>query len=868
VRDAAELTRLSDDLRRSRDRLRRALEAARMGIWEWDIASGALTWSRGLDVIHGMEPGTFDGTFQGFLDVVHPDDRDELQRAISASLESGCAFSTEFRAVGHDGRIRWVAGEGEMVADEAGRPVGMIGIGRDVTERRRAEEALRESEERFRRMADSAPVLIWVADTEGRRTYINAVWLRFTGRPLERELGRGWAEGIHPDDLERRLAVSREAFARREPFEAEYRLRRADGEYRWMLDHGVPRTGLDGAFEGFIGSCIDITDRREAERRDRLIADIGYLLDRPLSLEERLSELARTLLPEVADACVVDLIEEDGTLRRAAAAHVDAGYRRTMLDLPRPLPESPIGRVAATGEPTLIADVTDAHHQMSARDPGELEVRRSIGIRSAVVVPLVARGRRIGVLALSTSREHSDRRLDENDLRFAGRVAARAALAIDNARLFAAETAARRRTEFLAEASGVLTSSLEPRDTLQTLAGLVVPGLADWCTVHLVDERGALSRVALAHADPDRVRWAAELSDRYPPDADAPTGIAGVVRTGRSELVPRISDEMIAEAAEDDEHLRLLREVGLTSYLCVPLIARGTSIGALSLLDAAESGRQLGEADLRLAEDLAQRAASAIDNARLYRDQRAIAKTLQRALLPAGLPAVPGATVSSAYVAMGAGVEAGGDFYDVFEAPGGGRWLLVVGDVCGKGPEAAALTALARYTLRAIAPLDPSPASLLRGLNEAVRRQQPGSMQFLTACVGLMEREGDGLVVRVACAGHPPPAILRAGGEVSWASARGTLLGVQDATELHPDTVTLGPGDRLVLYTDGATEARRGAGGFLGEEGLADCIAGLATVPAAGAADALAARVRDWAGGSLRDDLAILVVARDGGAGG
>jgi PAS domain S-box-containing protein len=150
------------------------------------------------------------------------------------------------------------------VIDLNGRIVGASGIARDISERKHQEAILRESEERFRLVADTAPAMIWMSDTEKVPTFANKAWLDFTGRSMDAELGSGWAAGIHPDDLERSIDTYIQAFDRREPFRMEYRLRRHDGEYRWILDIGVPRFNRDGSFAGFIGSGIDVTESKVA----------------------------------------------------------------------------------------------------------------------------------------------------------------------------------------------------------------------------------------------------------------------------------------------------------------------------------------------------------------------------------------------------------------------------------------------------------------------------------------------------------------------------------------------------------------------------------------------------------------------------
>jgi serine phosphatase RsbU (regulator of sigma subunit) len=292
----------------------------------------------------------------------------------------------------------------------------------------------------------------------------------------------------------------------------------------------------------------------------------------------------------------------------------------------------------------------------------------------------------------------------------------------------------------------------------------------------------------------------------------------------------------------------------------VPLIARGTPVGALTLLSEPGSARRVADDDMVLARDLADRAAAAIDNARLYDAQYAIARTLQRALLPPSLPTIPGVRLGAAYVAMGRGVEAGGDFYDVLPS-GDGRWVVAVGDVCGKGPEAASLTALARYTLRALARRDPDPERMLTELNRDIVHQRPGNTRFLTACVGLLDTGQGRLRVRLASAGHPPPLIARAGGGVERVEAVGTFVGVLPEIRMTPCEVDLEAGDRLVLYTDGLVEARSPSGDLVGEEGLFEALGELpADTPAPELASDLAELARQGAGGRLRDDVAVLVV--------
>jgi PAS domain S-box-containing protein len=357
---------------------------------------------------------------------------------------------------------------------------------------------------------------------------------------------------------------------------------------------------------------------------------------------------------------------------------------------------------------------------------------------------------------------------------------------------------------FLAEASRVLADSLEYESTLAAIARLAVPDVADWCAVDLGGEApGELERVAVAHVDPAKVTLAEEIAERYPADPRADRGVHHVLRTGESELWPDIPDALIVEAARDEEHLRLIRELGMVSAMIVPMRVRERVLGAISFVSA-ESGRRFTEADVRLAEDLALRAAAAVENARLYRARTQIAQTLQASLLPPVLPEVAGVEAGALYRAAGEEHEVGGDFYDLF-ATTENHWFAVIGDVCGKGAEAAAVTALARYTIRAAAVQRSSPAAILHWVNEAMLRE--GTTRFCTIAVAHIDRSAATTRLTVAVGGHPAPILLRADGRVETIGAAGTLIGLVDDPKLSDARTDLEPGDAILLYTDGVTEA-------------------------------------------------------------
>jgi PAS domain S-box-containing protein len=415
---------------------------------------------------------------------------------------------------------------------------------------------------------------------------------------------------------------------------------------------------------------------------------------------------------------------------------------------------------------------------------------------------------------------------------------------------------AERAQRFLSESSRVLAATLNYSVTLERVAQLAVPEIADWCAVDLHTDEGSIERVTFAHTDPARLERAEELMRRYPPDPRSPIGVPNVIRTGAPELYREIPEELLAGTAHDATHVELLREFGFRSAMVVPMTARGRTLGAITFVSG-ESGRRFDEEDLRLAEEVGRRAAIAIDNARAFGERTYIARTLQRSLLPPKLPEIPGVEAAARFHAAGEGYEVGGDFYDVFET-GDARWTVVIGDVCGKGTDAAAVTALARYTLRATAMRESRPSRILGLLNEALLRQR-SDMRFCTVAYGQLEQGPSGVHVETSIGGHPLPMLVRAGGDIQRAGEHGTLLGVVSDPHLHDQRVELQPGDALVFYTDGVSEAR-GPGGVLGEERLESVVAASAGLGADEIAKRVEAAAVDVYAGEPRDDIAVVVL--------
>jgi PAS domain S-box-containing protein len=720
-----------------------------------------------------------------------------------------------------------------------------------------------------------------------------------------------------------------------------------------------------------------------------LLASTAAVLAGSLDYDRTLREVTRLAVPELADWCGLYIRAEDGSEGEITSGHADAEAEELLQSIRRRRREqdsaSESRQVAQSGASVLVSDVRG----VSADDLDEHEqaVMARLAPKSYMLVPLVARGRILGALTLLSTRE--GRHYTEEDLAFAETLAARCALAIDNARLhdaaerslslldtvFAtapiglafvdtdmrfvrinptmaafnartvdehlgrtvaevlgagadelvmilrqvlatgqpvhdyelsaatrahpqqvrhfsasytpvhgadgdllgvsavvvditerrrlleAEREARARADFLARAGALLDESLDYQQTLAAVAQIAVPEIADWCALSVLDDNGKLRQVVAAHADPAKRRLGDELNRRYPVEPNAQQGSAQVARSGKTEFIPEITDAMLVAGIPESEQLELVRRLGVRSIITAALQAHGRTLGTLTLASA-ESGRTFDEATVQLAEELARRAGMAIDNARLYTQRTHIAHTLQAKLLPERLPAIPGALLAARYRAAGELNEVGGDFYDVF-ARSEHEWAMVVGDVSGKGAEAAAVTALARYTLRVSAVDDASPARALQRLNSAMLAHDDNS-QFVTAVVAYVRAVADDRVsVRLALAGHPHPLVRRADGTVDEAGTAGTLLGVHATPRMVDALVELAVGDVLLLYTDGVSEAGPRCAPF-GDHDFADLLGSLADATPQEVVDAVEQAVVGAQEGQPRDDVALLAIGVPG----
>ncbi|WP_216590806.1 SpoIIE family protein phosphatase [Streptomyces brasiliscabiei] len=581
-------------------------------------------------------------------------------------------------------------------------------------------------------------------------------------------------------------------------------------------------------FEVFIGSPapddLDGLLQRTVERaRDMLDGDSAFLLlatDDETELEVR----ASTGLPSAR--------------QRFARVPVEAGP----------------GRYGSARMPAVHDDLTAV--------PGAVPLLNGTGMRSVVTVPLKVEGRLTGSLGVAA--EAHGRYSNEEALRLQF-AADRIALAVESARLGELERLRRGSLSFLVEASDLLAGTLDRDQTLALMAQMTIPTLATWCAVYTIADQASDPYLSyVLHEDEDLIDGLKALLVKIRPPEPIPTPGARVW-TAPAEAAHQAALRTSMRSLGLGEPATVSSGIGTTlatasavggETVVLPLVARNRVIGMLTL--GKPTDEHFRQEILELAEDLSRRAALALDNARLYSERVAISQSLQRSLLPPELPQIDGVEVEVIYRAAGEGNEVGGDFYDLFPIRDG-AYGFAIGDVCGTGPEAAAVTGLARHALRLLAREGYAGPAVLERLNSAIIDEGARS-RFLTLLYGELWPQEDGsAVLKVVCAGHPLPLRLRQDGTVEPAAEPQALLGVMEDLELYEQTVTLDPGDVLLCVTDGVTERREGTR-MLGDDGLTEVLTTCTGLTAGAVAARVMRAVERFASDAPSDDMAILAM--------
>ncbi len=648
-------------------------------------------------------------------------------------------------------------------------------------------------------------------------------------------------------------------------WEGSYGIRGADGRVipvyashlRVRDTHGEPSTVclLVRDYERAVLQTPARTAGGDASGEGRSIDPFEVFIGSPApddldGLLQRTVERARDMLD--GDAAFLLLATDDETELEVRASTGLPSARQRFARVPV---EAGTSRYASARMPAV--------HEDLAAVPGSVPLLNGTGMRSVVTVPLKVEGRLTGSLGVAA--EAAGRYSNEEALRLQF-AADRIALAVESARLGELERLRRGSLSFLVEASDLLAGTLDRDQTLALMAQMTVPTLATWCAVYTIADQASDPYLSyVLHEDEERIDGLKDLLSGIAPPEPVPTPGARVwnapaeaahqaaLRTSRHELDHAETASPLSSGIGTT--LATAAAVGGETVV-LPLVARNRVIGMLTL--GKPSDDHFRQEILELAEDLSRRAALALDNARLYSERMAISQSLQRSLLPPGLPQIPGVEVDVIYRAAGEGNEVGGDFYDLFPIRDK-AYGFAIGDVCGTGPEAAAVTGLARHALRLLAREGFGGPAVLERLNAAILDEGARS-RFLTLLYGELWPQEDGsALLKVVCAGHPLPLRLRQDGTVEPAAEPQPLLGVMEDLELYEQTVTLDPGDVLLCVTDGVTERREGAR-MLGDDGLTEVLR-TCTGLTAGAVSARVLRaVERFAAEPASDDMAILTM--------
>jgi PAS domain S-box-containing protein len=413
------------------------------------------------------------------FNIVNEDTRAEVESPVVKVIREGMivGLANHTLLLARDGTEHPIDDSGAPIRDASGTINGVVLVFRDISERKAAEAeradllareqaaraAAEASEQYYRFLAESIPQIVWTARLDGWRDYYNQRWQAFSGLSFEQTQGWGWEVALHPDDRQRSLELWRRSLQSGDPYESEYRFRRADGVYRWHLSRAMPARDAQGRIIKWFGTSTDIDDQKRTRRTLEVLAEASAVLASSLDYEETVAAVARMVVPDLADWCAVDVLDENGELQRLAVAHVDPAKVTWAHELWRRFPPdktAPTGpyTIIRTGQTEYLPEITE---EMLApvTDPELLDIIHTIGFTSVITAPLTVRNRTLGVFTLVTAESH--RRYTEADVRLAEDLARRAAMAIDNARLYReAQDAVRMRDQFLSIAAHELKTPL------------------------------------------------------------------------------------------------------------------------------------------------------------------------------------------------------------------------------------------------------------------------------------------------------------------------------------------------------------------------------------------------------------------------
>jgi PAS domain S-box-containing protein len=797
----------------------RTLDAVRQAVIVTDGRGTVQFWNAAAEALYGWRADEVVG--RSIVEVTPAEHLVDEAEEVMRQLRAGRTWSGDMVLRRKNGETFVAHVSDTPVLDATGEVVGIIGVSEDVTDRRQADAALAATAQRLQLALSAGRLGVWQWDRvtgevewDARVEEIYGVGPEGAPKTFEE-----YSALIHPDDREAATATVRAAVEAGTDYTVEHRVTTHDGRVRWVQGHGQP-LWENGTVRGLVGVARDVTERHRAVERLQLLTDVTERLTTLPSASARIEALVDAVVPRLADACAVHLVQPDGTVAQVQFRHIDPHWEEVAREFVDRYPvrlDAPTGAGAAIREGTTSwsPEITDEMLVAAAQDGEHLELLRALAISGVVAVPLRGRDGVIGAVSFVTV---DGRKIDDDDLGVAEDLCARAGLLIENARLLeerSASAAAHRYQAALLEA--IHDSSID---------GVIAVGpdgevlsynrrfLEIWGFDVAAIEAGDASLLEQAR---DRVA---------DPDAFT-TRVAEVYR----ERPAHVHDEVVLADGRTLERYGATIRARDGEYLGFAWTFRDVTADRLRQAEIAAAGERFA----------------------------ALARTLQQSLLPPLLPSPVGIELAARYHPALDGIEVGGDFYDVFAVDD--DWILVLGDVCGKGAQAAALTALIRYSIRAVAMQDRDPAAILRELNSVMLHNvdDEDDARFATVCCLRLRRTDEGVATAIACAGHPPPMVVRRDGTIADLGVPGTIVGVFDDIDVTTTSEFLRPGDAVVTVTDGVLEARDADGEEFERTNLAQVLSEACAGDAAALANAVEAASLDWEGGRAHDDIAVLV---------
>lgn len=645
--------------------------------------------------------------------------------------------------------------------------------------------------------------MVWTTTSSGEVDFVNRLWTAYTGVGMSQVISKTYESAVHPDDRAQVNASWQHALESAQAFSMEYRLRSAEGSYRWFLGRAQPLHDAGGAIRMWVGTLTDIDEQKRANENLNFVIEASGALASASGVQAIADEFSRIAVQRFADWCVIVLRDQFGILQLVSLQHRDREKLRTVRIFADRYPvagNKEFLAILERGEPMFIPSISEEMLRRSAQDEEHLQLLRSLQMHSAIVSPLIVSGETIGAILMYAAESRGA--FAENDAEVVGLLAERAALAISRAQAIGEEQRIRRRLQFVSQATETIYQSLDLTTTFGELTKLISNTFADFAVAVRIERENVVRVIAASHRDPDKDDLVRTLVGVRPLQPDAEKNFVEYLSSNRAHVRDQLRPGMIERSAWP-YLAREISEISPRSVVTIPLHTRGVTYGAIVAYTTTENKKFTSE-EVDVLVEIGRHAAVAMENAVVHERERRIAETLQDSLLPPSLPDLPGLRFDAVYLPSATEAQVGGDWYDAFVLENGAI-VVSAGDVTGRGPDAAVIMGKVRHLLSIAPSYESDPARILDVVESVLARRYPTAI--VTAFLGFIDPKRQS--IRFANAGHPPPLLRRTTG-IEDLKNDGLPIGLRRETEpAQSTTVDLHDAQMLVLYTDGLVEATR-----------------------------------------------------------